>query len=228
MDKEKLNQLLDSIYELEGLVHLAIVRDEMPEVLPELIRRKGREVSALLEIAEPKAAPVPEPEPEPFREPEPEPEPFREPEPEPEPFREPEPEPELEPEPIPVPEPEPEPEPISAPDPAPAPAPKPTPAPAPKPAPVVERPVASPEERIDTVNTEAMRGRLVFSINDRYRFKRELFDNSDIQFNATLSMVASMENYEEAEGYFLDELNWNEESEEVKAFLDILKNYFKE
>lgn len=192
MDKEKLNQLLDSIYELEGLVHLAIVRDEMPEVLPELIRRKGREVSALLEIAEPKAAPVPEPAP------------FRKPEPEP--FREPEPEPELEPEPEPIPIPE----------------------PAPAPAPVVERPVASPEERIDTVNTEAMRGRLVFSINDRYRFKRELFDNSDIQFNATLSMVASMENYEEAEGYFLDELNWNEESEEVKAFLDILKNYFKE
>ena len=204
MDKEKLNQLLDSIYELEGLVHLAIVRDEMPEVLPELIRRKGREVSALLEIAEPKAAPVPEPAP------------FRKPEPEP--FREPEPEPELEPEPIPVPEPEPEPEPE----------PIPIPEPAPAPAPVVERPVASPEERIDTVNTEAMRGRLVFSINDRYRFKRELFDNSDIQFNATLSMVASMENYEEAEGYFLDELNWNEESEEVKAFLDILKNYFKE
>ena len=190
MDKEKLNQLLDSIYELEGLVHLAIVRDEMPEVLPELIRRKGREVSALLEIAEPKAAPAPEPEP------------FREPAPEPEP--------------IPVPEPEPEPDPEPIPEPAPA------------PAPVVERPVASPEERIDTVNTEAMRGRLVFSINDRYRFKRELFDNSDIQFNATLSMVASMENYEEAEGYFLDELNWNEESEEVKAFLDILKNYFKE
>lgn len=210
MDKEKLNQLLDSIYELEGLVHLAIVRDEIPEVLPELIRRKGREVSALLEIAEPKAAPVPEPEP------------FREPEPEPEPIPVPESEPEPEPEPIPVPEPEPEPEPEPIPEPAPA------PKPAPKPAPVVERPVASPEDRIDTVNTEAMRGRLVFSINDRYRFKRELFDNSDIQFNATLSMVASMENYEEAEGYFLDELNWNEESEEVKAFLDILKNYFKE
>ncbi len=50
------------------------------------------------------------------------------------------------------------------------------------------------------------RGRLVFTINDRFRFKRELFNNSDINFNETLARVASMEGYEEAEDYFVDEL----------------------
>ena len=42
MNKEELTGLLDCIYELEGLVHLALSRDDSPEALPELIARKGR------------------------------------------------------------------------------------------------------------------------------------------------------------------------------------------
>lgn len=72
------------------------------------------------------------------------------------------------------------------------------------------------------------RGRLVFTVNDRFRFKRELFGNSDADFNNTLALVASMENYDEAEDYFLGELQWNPKREEVAAFLEILKKYFKE
>lgn len=71
------------------------------------------------------------------------------------------------------------------------------------------------------------RGRLVFTINDRFRFKRELFNNSDINFNETLARVASMEGYEEAEDYFVDELQWDLERQDVADFLEILKNYFK-
>lgn len=71
------------------------------------------------------------------------------------------------------------------------------------------------------------RGRLVFTINDRYRFKRDLFCNSDADFNTTLALVASMDGYEEAEDYFLGELQWNPQREEVISFLEILKNYFK-
>lgn len=72
------------------------------------------------------------------------------------------------------------------------------------------------------------KGRLVFSINDRYLFKRELFANSDADFNNTLSLVASMENYEEAEDYFLGELQWDQKKSEVIGFLEIIKKYFKE
>ena len=84
---------------------------------------------------------------------------------------------------------------------------------------VVPKPVSvSPEPR----------GKLVFSINDRYRFKCELFNNSDADFNNTLAFVASMENYDEAEDYFLGELQWDPSSREVIDFLEILKKYFKE
>ena len=71
------------------------------------------------------------------------------------------------------------------------------------------------------------RGKLVFTINDRYRFKRDLFCNSDADFNTTLALVASMDSYDEAEDYFLGELQWSPKREEVMDFLEILKNYFK-
>ena len=70
------------------------------------------------------------------------------------------------------------------------------------------------------------RGRLVFSINDRYRFKRELFNNSDVEFNTTLAFVASMESYDEAEEYFIGELGLDENNPAVIDFLGVLWKYF--
>lgn len=182
MNKEELNRLLDSVYELEGLVHLALSRDDCPEALPSLIARKGRELAALAggisssefsehsdesELSEhsensedselSESVEISE-----------------------------------------IPELSENPEPLESPEPA------------------------EPREE-----GKAPRGRLVFSINDRYRFKRELFNNSDAEFNNTLAFVASMEDYEEAESYFLDELQLDPSNPDVAAFLDILKNYFK-
>lgn len=47
MDKEELKSFLDTIYELEGLVHLAISRDDCT---PELMRLIGRKANAIAEI----------------------------------------------------------------------------------------------------------------------------------------------------------------------------------
>ena len=71
-----------------------------------------------------------------------------------------------------------------------------------------------------------LRGRLVFSINDRYRFKRELFNNSDADLNTTLAFVASMDDYEEAEEYFIDELGFDPKNQTVVDFFDVLSKYF--
>lgn len=90
-----------------------------------------------------------------------------------------------------------------------------------------EKPLVKKDELVSAKSVEP-RGRLVFTINDRYRFKRDLFCNSDAEFNTTLALVASMDSYEEAENYFLDELQWNLQRQEVADFLDILKNYFKD
>ncbi len=46
MDKEELKSFLDTIYELEGLVHLAISRDDCT---PELMRLIGRKANAIAE-----------------------------------------------------------------------------------------------------------------------------------------------------------------------------------
>lgn len=243
MNKEKLNRLLDSIYELEGLVHLALAREDIPDSLPLLIRRKGEELSrhakdvAMADsgneaehkpIAETETLttqetttvfePLPQPEPESGSEPQPEPEPetvvepAQEPNPEPvfEPVQEPNPEPVFEP----VQEPNPEHvfEPVQEPNPEP-----------------VFEPETTEREETRPFKNELCepRGRLVFSINDRYRFKRELFCNSDADFNTTLALVASMDGFDEAEDYFIGELQWDSKRQDVIDFLEILKKYFK-
>ena len=70
-------------------------------------------------------------------------------------------------------------------------------------------------------------GRLVFSINDRYRYRRELFGGVDADFNDALSRVAAMDSYDEAEEYFIDELQWDPERPEVVDFMAVLRNYFE-
>jgi hypothetical protein len=228
MNKEDLNELLDTIYELEGLVHLAINRDDSPGHLRNLILKKANavaEYTALVCEEETPAAPVAE-APAPAAE---------------------APAPVIEAPVVEVPAPV-----IEAPAPVAE-----APAVVEEEiaverveveeneAPLYEMPEEEPEVNVEpSVDCEPEvaaapapvarkmqaepRGRLVFSINDRYRFKRELFNNSDADFNTTLALVASMEGYDEAEGYFIDELGWNEQSAEVTDFLDILKKYFKE
>ena len=47
MNKDELNRLLDSVYELEGLIHLALAREDCPEVVPGLILRKAESLPKL-------------------------------------------------------------------------------------------------------------------------------------------------------------------------------------
>lgn len=240
MNREKLNSLLDSIYELEGLVHLALNRDDSPAALPELIVRKGRELSSLAEAL---TRDEDEGKPEMMTETDVTVSAPQE-----------------------IPEAQPDHTamgihksdpaevveavvpaavvsdvaevsghaPVVAYDAAPAAVVDPSPAPAVIPS---ASHVAVAEERVHIVDpapgagrqvSTEPRGRLVFSINDRYRFKRELFDGSDAGFNNTLALVASMENYDEAEDYFLGELQWDQKKPEVIDFLEILKKYFRE
>ncbi|MDE6409060.1 MAG: hypothetical protein K2K81_02290 [Muribaculaceae bacterium] len=65
-----------------------------------------------------------------------------------------------------------------------------------------------------------------FCINDRFRFRRELFNDSDAEFNSAMDLVATMEDYEEAEDYFIGDLGWDFEKPEVMDFMAIIRNYF--
>lgn len=218
MDKKNLNQLLDNVYELEGLLHLAIARDDCPEIIPSLIANKAHEVALLAKEAAETGSNEDNVEKDALN---------KEPE-------------KVVPEPITV-----------VPDHAnveeiPA-----TIAPAPEnpasdyaaaipgPVRVVSTPgaatvgkdtVMKKSEPLPPVGVSATgpRGRLVFTINDRYRFKRDLFGGSDANFNTTLALVASMDSFEEAEDYFLNDLQFNPQRQETIDFLEIIKNYFKE
>ena len=65
-----------------------------------------------------------------------------------------------------------------------------------------------------------------FTINDRFRFRRELFRNSDEEFKETLEVIGSMSSMEEAEDYFFNDLCWDESSPEVKEFMEIVGRHF--
>lgn len=68
--------------------------------------------------------------------------------------------------------------------------------------------------------------RHAFSLNDRYRYRRELFGNSDSVMNETLNLVETMHTFDEAEDYFYNDLQWDHESPEVADFMVIIKNHF--
>ncbi len=78
-----------------------------------------------------------------------------------------------------------------------------------------------------SLNDATTRGRLVFSLNDRFRFRRSLFKGDDAQFTAALGEVAALENYYEAEDYFYGTLQWSPDNQEVVDFMHIIQRYFE-
>ncbi|MDE7396274.1 MAG: hypothetical protein K2M98_00950 [Muribaculum sp.] len=80
------------------------------------------------------------------------------------------------------------------------------------------------DEKLARENSRNLRK--AFSLNDRFRFRRELFGNSDAAFSDTLDLVEAMRSIDEAREYFFDELEWDTDSEEVKDFMDIIIKHF--
>ncbi len=97
--------------------------------------------------------------------------------------------------------------------------------------PEAEYPTDGDEEEQVTVDDLLQRNmsrdlKRAFTINDRFRYRRELFGNSDVEMNDAISLVEAMQSYAEAEEYFYDMLNWDRESPEVADFMAIIRNHF--
>ena len=137
-----------------------------------------------------------------------------------------------------------EPEPVVAPEPSVVSEPEPTPVDEPEP---VEAPTLAPEEVEPEAEAEEFEPdpddqpltldealhrdmtkdlRQAFSLNDRYRYRRELFGNSDSVMNETLNLIEAMHSFDEAEDYFYNDLQWEHDSPEVADFMVIIKNHF--
>ncbi len=65
-----------------------------------------------------------------------------------------------------------------------------------------------------------------FTLNDKFRFCRDLFRNSDLEFKETLEVIGGMSGMDEAEDYFYNDLCWDPENEEVKEFMSIVAKHF--
>lgn len=68
---------------------------------------------------------------------------------------------------------------------------------------------------------------VAFSLNDRFLFTRELFGGSRAEFDNALNRLAGMESFEEAEEYFYDDCGFNPKDETVADFMRIVASYLK-
>ena len=66
-----------------------------------------------------------------------------------------------------------------------------------------------------------------FSINDKFRFRRGLMAGNDAAFRELLGCLETMADLEEARTYIFSELDWDPENPDVKSFISILDRYYK-
>lgn len=68
--------------------------------------------------------------------------------------------------------------------------------------------------------------RKAFSLNDRFRFRRELFGGEEERMNKVISDLNDLHAYEDSITYLNNELKWNIEDEAVADFIKLLEKRF--
>ena len=66
----------------------------------------------------------------------------------------------------------------------------------------------------------------VIGLNDRFRFRHDLFSNSDEIFRETIDILNKIENFDKAVDYLMNKFEWDEEDATVVYFYDIIKPKF--
>lgn len=78
------------------------------------------------------------------------------------------------------------------------------------------------ESRTD-VNTALKKS---FTLNDKFRFIREVFGGNEQDFNDTIDLLAQMDSYKEAADYIKHDLQLDPENQDVADFLDFIAKSF--
>jgi len=93
--------------------------------------------------------------------------------------------------------------------------------------PVVNESIETPQSLEEKLARERARDIFrAFTLNDKFRFRRELFRNSQDEFDETLNVISQMSSITEAEEYIYDDLCWDPDNEDVKAFMDVVAKHF--
>ena len=82
------------------------------------------------------------------------------------------------------------------------------------------------EELTPNSNVELRNLMSVIGLNDRFRFRHDLFSNSDEIFRETIDILTKIENFDSAVDYLMKKFEWDEEDATVVYFYDIIKPKF--
>ena len=213
MTEPQLQDLLDMAYEFESLITLALSRQGAPDRIHSLIEAKAYAIAdaaaahagagkGAVQDNEPEEIPLAEPsmrtlERESMQEAKSE-------------------------EFYPTPTPEPaEPESISEPEPTPASKAEVHPRPADQPKPSApSQPAPQPQP------TKGRALRTYFALNDKYRFRRELFGNDGESMSAAIEALAQLRNLTEAEDYVYSRLGLDPDSDATREFIEVITPYY--
>jgi hypothetical protein len=91
-----------------------------------------------------------------------------------------------------------------------------------EPAPAIEEPEPVEEEPEEQEPTGGCDLRSAFTLNDRYRFCRELFGNSRGEMAEVIDTLSAMRSMDEIEEYLYDTLQWDAANPEVEAFVAVV------
>lgn len=69
--------------------------------------------------------------------------------------------------------------------------------------------------------------RKAFSLNDRFRFRRELFGGDENRMIKAINDLNALSSYEDSVAYLNEELKWNMEDEAVADFIKLLEKRFR-
>jgi hypothetical protein len=64
------------------------------------------------------------------------------------------------------------------------------------------------------------------TLNDTFRFSRELFNGDKDEMNRILQEISRMSSFADAVSYLSSQIEWDEENDAVKDFVELLKKYF--
>lgn len=88
--------------------------------------------------------------------------------------------------------------------------------------PAIEEPEPVEEEPEEQEPTGGCDLRSAFTLNDRYRFCRELFGNSRGEMAEVIDTLSAMRSMDEIEEYLYDTLQWDAANPEVEAFVAVV------
>lgn len=94
-------------------------------------------------------------------------------------------------------------------------------------APVAEESPAAIEEPAELVLNDVLsKGKLSFTLNDKFRFKRTIFDNSEEEFEGTIRVINDMTSMDEVSDYLYNDLCLDPNNEDVKYFVEVVSAHF--